>query len=99
MIKQTSRNKINEIDQEYEELVINKKLICQKLSTSVSTSLYGELSLRRNKTESPEQRNERKNFRKKRRMERKANMVAFRDEAKRQEKVMLNAKGHLQGFK
>ncbi|XP_069676045.1 protein LTV1 homolog [Periplaneta americana] len=56
----------------------------------------------RPKNETPEERSERKKalrqYRKERRMERKANTLAFKEEKKRQEKVILNNKKNVQGI-
>lgn len=57
----------------------------------------------RSKNESKEEKHERKqalkDYRRERRLEKKANMLAFKDEKKRQEKIMLNLKQNIQGFK
>jgi len=57
----------------------------------------------RNKNETTEERRERKmgvkEYRKERRLEKKANTAAFKDEKKRMEKVRLNNKSNVQGLK
>ena len=63
-------------------------------------SVLSELSIRP-KNETPEERKERKKalkeYRKERRIERKANTEAFKEEKKRQEKILLNNKKNVQG--
>jgi len=57
----------------------------------------------RNKDETPQERRERKmgvkEYRKERRLEKKANTAAFKEEKKRIEKVRLNNKANVQGLK
>lgn len=69
---------------------------------SVATSAISQLSLRP-KGETPEERKQRKQalkeYRKERRLERKANTLAFKDEKKRQEKVILNNKKNIYNVK
>jgi protein LTV1 len=64
-------------------------------------SVYSEISSR-NKNETPEEKSRRKKLlkeiRRERRLEKKANTGAFKEEKKRQEKVRLNAKANLQGL-
>ena len=63
-------------------------------------SIVSELSVRP-KDETPEERKERKQvlklYRRERKIERKANTEAFKEEKKRQEKIMLNNKKNIQG--
>ncbi|XP_049789634.1 protein LTV1 homolog isoform X1 [Schistocerca nitens] len=65
-------------------------------------SVLSTLSIR-SKDETPEQRKERKRmlkeYRRERRLEKKANAIAFKEEKKRQEKVLLNNKLNQQGVK
>lgn len=65
-------------------------------------SQLSELSIRP-KDESPEERRIRKKnlkeYRRERRMERKANTLAFKEEKIRQEKVLLNQRNNQQGIK
>lgn len=65
-------------------------------------SMVSELSIRP-KGESPEERRVRKanlrEYRKERRLERKANTAAFAEEKSRQEKILLNLRNNLRGVK
>ena len=70
---------------------------------SVASSMKSRLSVLsiRPKNETPEERNVRKHelkeYRKERRIERKANTEAFKEEKKRQEKILLNNRMNHQG--
>lgn len=70
---------------------------------SIAETMKSTLSILsvRPKDESPEERKERKKalkeYRKERRIERKANAEAFKEEKKRQEKILLNNKQNIQG--
>ncbi|XP_046386670.1 protein LTV1 homolog [Ischnura elegans] len=71
-------------------------------TVSVATSAISQLSFRP-KEETPEERRLRKqalkNYRKERRMERKANTLAFKEEKKKQEKILLNNKQNIYNVK
>ncbi|XP_061930364.1 protein LTV1 homolog isoform X1 [Apis cerana] len=71
--------------------------IAETMKSTLST-----LSIR-SKNETPEERKERKKalkeYRKERRIERKANTEAFKEEKKRQEKILLNNRQNIQGNK
>ncbi|KAK2581269.1 hypothetical protein KPH14_008059 [Odynerus spinipes] len=74
-----------------------------KGTQSIAETMKSTLSILsvRPKDESPEERKERKKalkeYRKERRIERKANAEAFKEEKKRQEKILLNNKQNIQG--
>lgn len=85
------------------DLEQNKSL--PKGPQSCAESVLSRLSVLsiRNKDESPEEKKNRKHllkeYRRERRLEKKANAEAFKEEKKRQEKILLNNKNNVQGIK
>ncbi|XP_066593946.1 protein LTV1 homolog [Prorops nasuta] len=77
-----------------------KPIGTQSIDGETMKSVLSILSVR-HKEETPEERNERKkalkNYRRERRIEKKANILAFKEEKKRQEKIRLNNQQNVQG--
>ncbi|XP_043802292.1 protein LTV1 homolog [Apis laboriosa] len=75
---------------------------CPQSIAETMKSTLSTLSIR-SKNETPEERKQRKKalkeYRKERRIERKANSEAFKEEKKRQEKILLNNRQNIQGNK
>jgi protein LTV1 len=95
----TSR-KLKELDQMNLDMDTNPEMDTQ--SSMSRTSRLSELSIR-NRDETPEEKKARKaqlkEYRRERRVERKANQFAFKLEDKRQEKEIINLQNNLRGVK
>ncbi|XP_012271143.1 protein LTV1 homolog [Orussus abietinus] len=85
------------------QLDLENQSECSKGPGSIADTMKSTLSVLsvRPKNESPQERRDRKKalreYRKERRVERKANTEAFKEEKKRQEKIMLNNMRNVQG--